>query len=515
MVGLLNVQAVAFFIASLLVVTLLVFLFFSRRPKTLSLVQTLVLLAVAYSSMVFWVLFTDLDGGSSGRALFLFTVAMTANVLLAAWIFRKQRLGKASTLGPLGQALALNVLLMVVTFPITSGGSRPMSVEPHQGSTPARRDLPNILLIILDTVRADHMSIYGYRLPTTPNLEAFAERATTFTHAYSNSTFSLPSHASILTGLLPHQHGAHARVVRDEGSPERPQVEIAPVPLAEAFVTIPEHLRAEGVSTALVAANHAYLGPEYGLTQGFRYVDSRSQNLLPVEFLGGPFIRNFVLGGPFIRFGPEWMANQYEWLSQSTYPAGQIVDNVRFWLETHDRAPFFLMVNFMDAHEPGTAPFAVRRIREIEADFAEHTEDDSIEFRYDLAIRYADHHLERLFEELRLRNLFDETMIVITSDHGETFFPNDEHRHAGPTTQSQIHVPLLIKMPGQQEARVVHELTHGIDILPTMLDVIGVSAASDLPGTRAGTGGIAIAESFADPAKRALCALISPTPSAG
>ena len=352
MVGLLNVQAVAFFIASLLVVTLLVFLFFSRRPKTLSLVQTLVLLAVAYSSMVFWVLFTDLDGGSSGRALFLFTVAMTANVLLAAWIFRKQRLGKASTLGPLGQALALNVLLMVVTFPITSGGSRPMSVEPHQGSTPARRDLPNILLIILDTVRADHMSIYGYRLPTTPNLEAFAERATTFTHAYSNSTFSLPSHASILTGLLPHQHGAHARVVRDEGSPERPQVEIAPVPLAEAFVTIPEHLRAEGVSTALVAANHAYLGPEYGLTQGFRYVDSRSQNLLPVEFLGGPFIRNF---------GPEWMANQYEWLSQSTYPAGQIVDNVRFWLETHDRAPFFLMVNFMDAHEPGTAPFAVRR----------------------------------------------------------------------------------------------------------------------------------------------------------
>ena len=132
-----------------------------------------------------------------------------------------------------------------------------------------------------------------------------------------------------------------------------------------------------------------------------------------------------------------------------------------------------------------------------------------------MAIRYADHHLERLFEELRLRNLFDETMIVITSDHGETFFPNDEHRHAGPTTQSQIHVPLLIKMPGQQEARVVHELTHGIDILPTMLDVIGVSAPSDLPGTRAGTGGIAIAESFADPAKRALCALISPTPSAG
>jgi len=194
----------------------------------------------------------------------------------------------ASIAAPLWPGV-LMVALAVSTYPVAPGFLRPLILDDAGAATTSSQALPNVIVVVMDTVRADHLSIYGYERATSPELARFAERAHLFRRATANSNWSLPSHATLLTGLLPHQHGARA-VVSSVAAQERSQAAMARLafqPLAEAQVTLPERLREVGYQTALVSANYAWLSPESGLLQGFEYIDSRPGMLVGGEEEGG------------------------------------------------------------------------------------------------------------------------------------------------------------------------------------------------------------------------------------
>ena len=435
-----------------------------------------------------------------GRPIALLSLALLLSALLL-WLIRWASRSRLLGSGPMAGSsvftfclvLGLNLFLMGVTYPAVPGqGGRVIQSTANRGAV---RDIgpPNIILLVLDTVGADHMSLYGYPLATTPNLEAFSGQATTFTQAYANATWSLPSHASILTGHLPHRHGAHfaiTGVTRDPQQPDRSQLQISASPLSGDFTTIPEYLQPEGYRTAVISANHAWFDVAHGLVQGFEQIDSRAANVVSLEFLGGPFLRKLHATSP--------LRARYDWLANSTHRAPAIIGRVGRWLDEGGPAPFFLMMNFMDVHDVNGISYAVRNLPGVTADFPAVAGDLSGQQRYDLALRYLDHHLGAFFGELRDRGLFDESLIIITSDHGEAFLSDGSNQHGMPPWQSQVHVPLVIKRPNQQTAEVVHSLAQGIDILPTLLDAVGVAVPEELRGSPVGSGAAAavVAEAY-------------------
>ena len=301
-------------------------------------------LAILYLALVPWFLHAHLSSGAPLVGVLLFTLAAAFNAAAIRWIFRRPALVEQGIGVPL-LVVGLNIGLMAATYPVAPGGESPIVHPFDAGTDQGDGNWPNVVLIILDTVRADRMSLYVYREPTTPRLGEFATQATVFEQAYAYSTYSLPSHASILTGLLPHQHGANFSVRRSTGETADPSLDIFPARLSEDVATIPEVLGRLGIRTAMLSANYGYLASPFGLDRGFAYADSRPQNLLPVEFVGGQVLRQL----PWT----SWR-HRYEWLAQTPYPAPHVIQRVTRWLDEHGADQFFLLINFMDVHEPSS-----------------------------------------------------------------------------------------------------------------------------------------------------------------
>ena len=165
---------------------------------------------------------------------------------------------------------------------------------PGSAVVPASPSLPNIVLIVLDTVRADRTDLVDPTLENTPSMFALGHSGTVYTQAYANSTWSLPSHAALFTGLYPHRHDAGRRIVEvqpmfDSQYPGRLIIE--PVPLAEDHETLAELLAQRGYATAAFAANHGFFSPVFGLLRGFTYVESEVKNALAIETIVAPAMR--------------------------------------------------------------------------------------------------------------------------------------------------------------------------------------------------------------------------------
>ena len=348
-----------------------------------------------------------------------------------------------------GAFFATFFVFSAVTYPLAPGSwwqFVELTAAEDGGETATVADSsPNVIIIVLDTVRAASLSVYGYERPTSPSLEQFAETAHVFEQGYSVGSWSLPGHASLLTGMLTHEHGAHLFAIPvdvAEGS-DSLKVKIEAVPLSPDIDTLGEKFARRGYDTAAVVAN-GFFSPYYGLLQGFAYADTRPQNQTLIEPLAGPFARK--IGG--------FVASRYRVLSDPVRPAGTIVDHTLEWVDSRRRKPFFVLMNFMDGHAPypsadiwapsdfttreGAAPAGVTRAMD----------------RYDRAIRYLDYERGRFFEELRRRDLFDNSLIVVTADHGETFIQDGERGvHGEGLAGTDIRVPLLIKQPGQSQGQ--------------------------------------------------------------
>ncbi|HZP41105.1 MAG TPA: sulfatase [Candidatus Binatia bacterium] len=289
---------------------------------------------------------------------------------------------------------------------------------------------PDVLLVVLDTVRADHLSTYGYARPTAPALDALAAEAVVHRRAVASGTWTPPSHASLFTGLMPSEHGVrYATGVPGEGV----------YALAPAVPTLAERLRAAGYRTAAFAGNHGFLDPVFGLARGF---------------------------DEYRRDGLEH--------------AGPLVDAAVAWLRhRRGRQPLFLFLNAMDAHAPYAPPppydamFPATLPPGVPptSDPAKAAERMA---RYDGAIRYETDALARLFAAVRALGRWDDALVVVTADHGDLFGERGRWEHTGDPVWSLVHVPLLVKYP-HGARRGVEERPVGLaDVAPTILATLGL-----------------------------------------
>jgi len=347
--------------------------------------------------------------------------------------------------------------------------------------------LPNVILISMDTVRADHMGIYGYARRNTPNLQELLKESSLYTNVVAASTLTLTSHASMFSGLYPQSHGAYKQF------PDYPMGR----PLPRGIPTIASILGSAGYRSMALSANLWYLVPEWGLLQGFDYswtpvpmplVEANHAYLLRSRL--HQLLRDQPISGDFY--------------SSPAVDAGTITRRVTTLLDRFggQQTPFFLFLNYMDAHWPyhSPAPFGTAypgrddRFHGADEEAYLRTRVDCggepvpsgyqahAESQYDGAIAFIDLKIGELIQHLKQVGLFDRTMIVITSDHGEAFGDRGYLGHNVSVYQDQVHVPLIVKYPGSRGSSRVDHLASHIDLLPTILEVAGLAPRPDLPG---------------------------------
>lgn len=360
-------------------------------------------------------------------------------------------------MGILPTALAALAILLMLGAGLGSAW-RIESARTTEAVSPAAR--PNIVLVTLDTVRADHLSVYGYSRPTSPNLERLAREGILFEKAIVPSSWTLTSHSSMLTGLLPHQHGASWSV-----------------PLTSAVRTLPEILQSLGYETAGFTSNLHYGQAGWGMAQGFHRYEDDSVSLrhnfratLAGEHLAEPLYRRLLRIDRLDRRSAE-----------------ELNRDIFRWFRRRSGRPFFLFVNYLDAHAPYWAPppfnrrfgeltdAAVRRMDSMRGmrvpEPVPPENQASLIAGYDNCIAYLDEHLGRLIEFLRRSPDWPNTMVIVTADHGEAFGEHGTYGHEWNLHREIVHVPLLIWGPGiPKNARIAH-LTRVREVFPTVLDL--------------------------------------------
>ncbi len=306
------------------------------------------------------------------------------------------------------------------------------------GMPVAPPDAPNVLVIVMDTVRADHLSGLGYSRTTTPNLDRIASQGVLFENAISASSWTLPAHASLLTGRFPFEHGAE--VVDYDGR----------------YLTLPEAFEARGYRTAAFSANTYFFSPENGFGRGFQHFDGAS------ESLADSLIRTMY--GRLITMLYE-QTSHFDVPGRK--PAEQINAHFLEWLGQEGGRPFFVMLNYFDAHAPYLAPAPFRgkfaRRPDVGGILNPWGDRDTLEKAgdvqderdaYDGGIAYIDSQIGALMEALRARGLAEDTLVAIVSDHGEFFGEHRLYTHCNALYLEGIRVPLLVEWPGHVPAGV-------------------------------------------------------------
>ncbi len=362
-------------------------------------------------------------GPVTGRYLVVEAVLLAAALIVfsAAYIRRPRGRRAAAAAGA------------VVAVAVVVGGSvesRRLPRADLSQKKEAAANQPNLLFVVLDTVRADHLEVYGYHRRTMPGLETVVARSfDVFTQARSTSSWTLPSHGSLLTGLMPGEHGAtHTRKPEDGAS----------VALKWSFAnrlrsdvpTLAGRLLERGFRTAAIVANDGVLTHEMGLDRGFAHYDDRPG--------GGLQCRQLLLQQ--MGWDPQFACLPYR-------DATTVTNLALSWLRTESStAPFFLFLNYMDAHEPyqPPSPFASAFDRQQPSDRLKPPPDLKA-LQYDRELKYLDSQLMRLLGWVRAAGLWDDTVIVITSDHGEAFGDHGHWGHAQNLYEELLRVPLFVK----------------------------------------------------------------------
>ena len=320
----------------------------------------------------------------------------------------------------------------VSSHTISSHTTAPKSSKP----TASRSSSPDVFLITLDTLRADHVGCYGYKQVETPALDALAADGVRFTQAFTHSPITNTSHITILTGLLPSVHG-----VTDFG-----------VPLSPQHVTAAELLKKQGYRTA------AFIGA----------VILDSNTLAPGLDRGFDFYDNFPKDDSKSADGktkPRWGRVERRGMD--------VVAHAETWFDKHRAGPHFVWLHFYDPHDPYEPP----------SPFAEKYKDHL----YDGEIAYADSALAKWIAFLKKAGAYDNAIIIVTGDHGEGLGEHGEETHGLFLYDSTLHIPLILKPPSKSAGAshpgsVVDSEVRTTDILPTILSIVGVAAPPELNG---------------------------------
>lgn len=328
-------------------------------------------------------------------------------------------------------------------------GSSEVPDRAGERSTP---DRPSILLVTLDTTRADHVGVYGYDRPTTPNLDRLAADGIVFDQALSSSSWTLPAHGSLFTGMVPTSHGA-----RNDPQGELYLADAIEAPdswrvyrasrLRDDVPTLADLLARDGYATGAVVGG-PWMKQIFGLGRGFEHYDDSA-----IDTLNGR-------------------------------DASSVSDAALAWVEAR-QGPFLLFLNYYDPH----TPYKVRK-RYLELFVPEGTPatgaaetPEQVRALYDSELRYTDDQLGRVLDGLRTRGLYDDLWIVVTADHGELQGEHGLSGHGSTLYDEELHIPLIVKQPGNARAgeRVARpiQLT---DVMPMLLRGLGRPVPESVQG---------------------------------
>ena len=302
------------------------------------------------------------------------------------------------------------------------------------GCSPGAAELtkrPNVLLITIDTLRRDHLGTYGYPRPTSPHLDAFAKGSVVFEDAQSQAPWTLPSLASLMTGLETSAHGC--RTFHDA--------------LAPSYDTLAERLFAAGYDTAAVAS-HVFLGRDYGLDQGFVHFDDE----LVLEMTRSDEVIS----------SPKVTQKGLDFFTAKAAARDAHADEKRPWL---------LWLHYFDPHadylpHPGVSQhFGTQRPLDL----------------YDGEIAFTDQAIGRLLDGLTAAGFREDTVVVFTADHGEEFGDHGRAGHGHSLYHEQLDVPLIVRVPGV-EARRVGGMVRSIDVANTLLELAQLTPLDESAG---------------------------------
>ena len=295
---------------------------------------------------------------------------------------------------------------------------------------------PNVIVYVVDCLRADHVGAYGYALPTTPELDRLAEDSVLLEDLNSCASWTKPSTGCLFTSMLPTFH--QARTVDDA--------------LPRSRTTLAEVFRREGYTTAAWVANPVIDPRVFFFNQGFdRWVDLRSFE----------------------------ERSRRSHLHDMDPDAADITKAVLPWLEEHRRDPFFLYLHSLDLHYPykGRPPFDAQFVSE------ESTGLDRDRELYDAELAYNDREIGKLVARLKELDLYDDTVLFVTADHGEEFGEHGATRHGKTLYQQVLHIPGVLKLPGSRlRGRRSKALASNIDVAPTLLELAGIEAPAEFQG---------------------------------
>ena len=306
---------------------------------------------------------------------------------------------------------------------------------------------PNVVILVMDTLRADRLGCYGYERPTSPAIDAFAAEATHYRRAFATAPWTVPTHGSLFTGKLPFEHGAHTRKHADGG--------VGVLPFPESHLTLAEVFQAEGYSTGAFVTNDGYLSEHWQFDQGFATYH--------VERVYADVINRRVVS----------------------------------WLETDGDDPFFLYVNYIDTHRVYNArprddfldpPAVFDQGQLLDQLYAAVMPADApvpaelarkVNDQYDTAVRNLDEQIGLLFGYLKNEGLWDDTVIVLTTDHGEYLGEHHLVEHSKDVYEEAVRAALMVKRLGQRAGVRVEEPVSLADVPALVLREFSSSFARE------------------------------------
>ncbi len=371
----------------------------------------------------------------------------------------------------------------VVAFGLVEGGSHFAESRELAKLPTASPDAPNVLMIVIDTLRADHVTSYGYARPTSPTIDRMAKEGVLFENAIATCSWSFPSHVSLVTGRYEFEHGM--------GAIPRMPVFGPAVPSFHGYPTLGEALEQRGYRTAGFSANRTYFSRDLGFWQGMAhfedYFHSPADAFIRTLY-GREFSRIYLsrtdrskpkrllrwLGVDSILDSDEEGSGSFGGAQGVRKRATVVNRELLDWVDRGpSQRPFFAFLNYFDVHAPYGGPRSFVKPPWPQTDSAD---------LYDDSIRYVDDSIGQLMAELTKRGLSQKTLVIITSDHGESLGQHGLESHGAALYQELIRVPLVFWYPGHIPAGMrVEENVSNAAIPATVTDLLGGSAR-EFPG---------------------------------
>ena len=370
----------------------------------------------------------------------------------------------------------------VLTFVGIYGGQRLTEKAETEKLPAALAGAPNVVVVVVDTLRADHLSAYGYERATSPNIDRMASQGALFQNAVSAASWSLPSHASILTGRYQFEHG----MGDVDGTPIRDSA----TPALGGYPTLGEALEKRGYRTAAFSANRSYFSENLGFGRGFIHfedyfhstADSFVRTLYGGELAGLYLnaVRNRTIAGVLQLAGWESLMDaSFEGAgglngAHVRKRASTVNEEVLNWIDGDAQShPFFVFLNYFDVHNPyGGPPNYPKPTWEQKTSIDE----------YDDSVKYIDDAVGTLMTGMQQRGLAQKTLVILTSDHGESLGQHGLAYHGHSLYRELVHVPLIFWYPGHvpSGARLPSPVNNAA-IAVTVMDILGADARA-FPG---------------------------------